>query len=83
MARNIVYFDLETQKYLLQDIFLRRYDGFDQEGNLLSELVPTGVLPSFMHQLEEHGVSLPDPVLAAAEQHAAGAGAPAAWHGGA
>jgi pilus assembly protein CpaF len=80
---EVLGFDLETQKYLLQDIFLRRYDGFDQEGNLLSELVPTGVLPSFMHQLEEHGVSLPDPVLAAAQQHAAGAGAPAAWHGGA
>jgi pilus assembly protein CpaF len=80
---EVLGFDLETQKYRLQDIFLRRYDGFDQEGNLLSELVPTGVLPSFMHQLEEHGVSLPDPVLAAAQQHAAGAVAPAAWHGGA
>jgi pilus assembly protein CpaF len=80
-------FDLETQKYRLQDIFMRRYDGFDKDGNLLSELVPTGVLPTFMHQLEEHGVTLPDPVLAAAQQNAAGAGAtaaaPAAWHGGA
>jgi pilus assembly protein CpaF len=76
-------FDLETQKYRLQDIFMRRYDGFDKDGNLLSELVPTGVLPTFMHQLEEHGVALPDPVLAAAQQNASGAGAPAAWHGGA
>jgi len=74
-------FDLDTQKYRLQDIFLRRYDGFDREGNLLSELVPTGVLPTFMHQLTEHGVTLPDPVLAAAQQHASAAAAP--WHGGA
>jgi pilus assembly protein CpaF len=74
-------FDLETQKYKLQDIFMRRYDGFDKEGNLLSELVPTGVLPTFMHQLEEHGVALPDPVMAAAQQNTAGA--PAPWHGGA
>ena len=49
-------------------------------GNLLSELVPTGILPTFMHQLEEHGVALPDPVVAAARQHAAGAAAPR--HGG-
>jgi pilus assembly protein CpaF len=78
---EVLGFDLETQKYNLQDLFMRRYDGFDQEGNLLSELVPTGVLPTFMHQLEEHGVALPDPVLAAARQNASGA--PAGWHGGA
>jgi pilus assembly protein CpaF len=78
---EVLGFDLETQKYTLQDIFHRRYDGFDQEGNILSELVPTGVLPTFMHQLEEHGVTLPDPVLHAAQQQAAGA-APNQWHGG-
>ena len=70
---EVLGFDLETQKYTLQDIFHRRYDGFDQEGNILSELVPTGVLPTFMHQLEEHGVALPDPVLHATQRHAAGA----------
>jgi pilus assembly protein CpaF len=69
---EVMGFDLETQKYRLQDIFMRRYDGFDQQGNLLSELVPTGVLPTFMHQLEEHGVNLPDPVLDAARRAAAG-----------
>jgi pilus assembly protein CpaF len=69
---EVMGFDLETQKYRIQDIFLRRYDGFDQQGNLLSELVPTGVLPTFMHQLEEHGVSLPDPVLDAARRAASG-----------
>jgi pilus assembly protein CpaF len=69
---EVMGFDLETQKYRLQDIFLRRYDGFDQQGNLLSELVPTGVLPTFMHQLEEHGVSLPDPVLDAARRAGSG-----------
>ena len=78
---EVLGFDLETQKYNLQDIFHRRYDGFDQEGNILSELVPTGVLPSFMHQLEEHGVTLPDPVLHAAQRQAAG-GAPQQVHGG-
>jgi pilus assembly protein CpaF len=65
---EVMGFDLESQKYRLQDIFLRRYDGFDERGNIVSELVPTGVLPSFMHQLEEHGVTLPDPVVEAARR---------------
>jgi pilus assembly protein CpaF len=63
---EVLGFDLETQKYKLQDIFLRKYEGLDKDGKVISELVPTGVLPECMHQLEEHGVSLPDPVLAEA-----------------
>jgi len=59
-------FDLETQKYRLQDIFVRKYHGLDDKGKVISELVPCGVLPACMHQLEEHGVTLPDPVLEAA-----------------
>jgi pilus assembly protein CpaF len=64
-------FDLESQKYVLQDIFLRKYEGFDDKGKIISELVPTGYLPDTIHQLEEHGVSLPDPVLAAAKDREA------------
>jgi pilus assembly protein CpaF len=75
---EVMGFDLETQKYRLQDLFLRRYDGFDQQGNLLTELVPTGVLPTFMHQLEEHGVTLPDPVLDAARRAGTGSHHPPA-----
>jgi hypothetical protein len=67
-------FDTETQKYQLQDIFERRYNGVDKSGGVISELVPTGVLPSFMHQLEEHGVTLPDPVLQVAREHKARTG---------
>jgi pilus assembly protein CpaF len=63
---EVLGFDLDTQKYKLQDIFLRKYEGLDEDGKVISELVPTGVLPECMHQLEEHGVSLPDPVLAEA-----------------
>ena len=59
-------FDLEAQKYVLQDIFVRKYHGIDDKGKVISELVPSGVLPSCMHQLEEHGVTLPDPVFDAA-----------------
>jgi pilus assembly protein CpaF len=63
---EVLGFDLETQKYKLQDIFLRKYEGLDKDGRVISELLPTGILPECMHQLEEHGVSLPDPVLAEA-----------------
>jgi pilus assembly protein CpaF len=59
-------FDLEAQKYVLQDIFVRKYHGIDDKGKVISDLVPSGVLPSCMHQLEEHGVTLPDPVFDAA-----------------
>jgi len=73
---EVLGFDVETQKYQLQDIFERRYDGFDPHGQIVSELVPTGVLPSFVHQLEEHGVMLPDPVLEQARRRSAQQRAP-------
>ena len=60
---EITGFDLDAQKYQLQDIFIRKYHGLDAKGKIQSELVPTGVLPACMPQLEEHGVTLPEPVL--------------------
>jgi pilus assembly protein CpaF len=71
-------FDLETQKYRLQDIFERKFHGVDADGKVVSELVPTGVMPACMHQLEEHGVTLPDPVLEVARRAAAASGQPLA-----
>ena len=65
---EVTGFDLDTQKYRLQDIFVRKYHGLDDKGKVISELVPSGVLPACMHQLEEHGVTLPDPVLEAARK---------------
>jgi pilus assembly protein CpaF len=60
---EVTGFDNETQKYKTRDIFVRQYQGLDHQGQIVSELVPTGLLPECMHQLEEHGVTLPDPVL--------------------
>jgi pilus assembly protein CpaF len=65
---EVLGFDLETNKYLLQDVFVRRYGALDAQGNLTSELVPSGVLPQFTPQLREHGVDLPASVYQAAEQ---------------
>lgn len=68
---EVLGFDLDAQKYLLQDVFVRKYRGVDAEGRVQSDLVPTGILPTCMHQLEEHGVTLPDPVLQAARNSSA------------
>jgi pilus assembly protein CpaF len=65
---EVTGFDMETQKYKLRDIFVRDYRGVDQKGNVVSELIPTGLLPECMHQLTEHGVTLPDPVMALAQR---------------
>ena len=74
---EVMGFDLESQRYLLQDLFVRDYRGFDDKNRIVSDLVPTGVLPSFLPQLHEHGVSLPDPVLEmAGRQGGRGAGVP-------
>ena len=64
---EVMGFDMEAQKYRLQDIFAREYHGFDDKGKVLSDLVPTGVLPTFLPILHEHGVALPDPVMALAQ----------------
>jgi hypothetical protein len=56
-------FDAPHQRYRFQDLFVRTFTGFDGGKRSLSDFSPTGVLPSFLPQLAEHGVSLPDPVL--------------------
>ncbi len=59
--------DLATQKYVLADLFVRKYAAADGSGRIDSELEPTGVLPACQPQLDEHGVTLPEPVLARAK----------------
>jgi len=56
---EVLGFDLAAQKYQLQDLFVRKYEGLSTEGTIVSELVPTGAVPGFQHQLDEHGVKLP------------------------
>src|SRR5262249_38702136 len=50
--------------YQVQDIFRRDYRGFDERGELLSALVPTGTLPRALPQLHEHGGDLPATIYA-------------------
>jgi pilus assembly protein CpaF len=56
---EVLGFDLSTQRYQLQDLFVRKYDGMSAQGKVQSELVATGAVPGCQHQLEEHGVQLP------------------------
>jgi pilus assembly protein CpaF len=61
-------FDLESQRYLTNDLFVREYQGIGARGEIESELRPTGSLPAFLPQLHEHGVDLPRGVYDAAER---------------
>jgi pilus assembly protein CpaF len=56
---ELVAFDVDTGKYELRDLFVRTYDGLDQDGRVQSELRATFVLPEFLPRLHEHGVTLP------------------------
>ena len=56
---EVLGFDQNKGEYLMQDIYVRQYQGFDERGAIVSEIVPSGVLPRCLPQLHEHGVDLP------------------------
>lgn len=68
---EVLGFDSTTGTYQIQDIFVRNYTGTGPKGEIESELVPTGIDPYFMHQLREHGATLPPAVTRAIEQRKA------------
>jgi pilus assembly protein CpaF len=74
---EVLGFDLETGKYITQDIFKRRYHGLSPEGKVQSEFVPGGIIPECVEQLREHGVDLPACVYDAARAAGNGEGPPA------
>lgn len=57
--------------YRLQDIFVRDYRGKTPDGNIISDLVPTGVIPRSLEAIRAQGLQLPAGMLAAfkAEPH--------------
>jgi pilus assembly protein CpaF len=65
---EVMGFDQESSTYQMEDVFRREYHGFDERGEILSDLVPTGILPRALPQLHEHGVDLPATVYDAAER---------------
>lgn len=65
---EVLGFDVDKGVYLMEDIFVRQYHGFDPKGAILSDIVPTGYIPRCQPQLHEHGVDLPQVVYEAAKQ---------------
>ncbi|HMR09352.1 MAG TPA: CpaF family protein [Polyangiaceae bacterium] len=56
---EVLNYDPDTGKYQMQDIMARRYQGLGPGGEIQSEFEATGVIPSCVEQLREHGVDLP------------------------
>ncbi|MCC6555568.1 MAG: CpaF family protein [Polyangiaceae bacterium] len=68
---EVLGFDVAASNYVTQDIFVRAYHGIGGRGEVLSQLVPTGVLPRCLPQLQEHGTDLPQAIYQAVEQRRA------------
>jgi pilus assembly protein CpaF len=65
---EVTGYDAASGNYLMQDIFVREHHGLGPHGEILSDLVPSGILPRATPQLKEHGVDLPRSVYEAAER---------------
>ena len=65
---EVLGFDGEKGQYITQDIFLRKHAGLSDGGEVVSELLPTGVIPRAIEQLHEHGFDLPPCVYEAASR---------------
>ena len=65
---EVLGYDAQAGAYQMQDIFVRQYHGFDERGMIVSEIVPSGILPRCLPQLHEHGVDLPPSVYEAAKR---------------
>ena len=53
-------YDIPTQTYRLQNLFTRKYKGFDKDGFIISDLVPTGIIPEFLPMIKDQGYDLPE-----------------------
>jgi pilus assembly protein CpaF len=65
---EVLGFDQQTETYQAQDVFVRQYQGLGPKGEVLSRLVPSGLLPRCLEQVHEHGLELPSAMYDAAKQ---------------
>ncbi|MCK4721196.1 CpaF family protein, partial [bacterium] len=49
---------MEGDKITLQDIFVFKRSGIDEQGNIIGEFEPTGILPRFLTTLEAEGIKV-------------------------
>jgi pilus assembly protein CpaF len=71
---EIAGFDLATGTYTIRDLYLRHVSHVDNEGRVVSELRPTGLLPSVLEHIHAQGYRLPTAVYEAASRAREGAG---------
>jgi len=50
---------MEGDIITMSEIFTFRREGVDEEGNVIGELVPTGIIPSFHKELKRKGIDVP------------------------
>jgi len=65
---EVLGFDLTTSNYVTQDLFVRVYHGIGARNEVMSQLMPTGIMPRCLPQLQQHGTDLPPAVYRAIEQ---------------
>jgi pilus assembly protein CpaF len=61
---EVVEFSLEEGRYVLRDLFVRKFRS-EADGSPLDELLPTGALPAAHGRIREHGLELPVTMLEA------------------
>jgi len=54
---------MEGDIVTLQDIFVFRQEGVDEDGRVIGQLVPTGVRPSFAEAIAQAGIDLPEGIF--------------------
>ena len=64
---EVLGFDMQSETYQVQDVFVRQYQGLGPKGEVLSKLVPSGVMPRALEQVHEHGLDLPASMYDAAK----------------
>jgi len=55
---------MEGEVITMSEIFAFERSGVDANGNVLGELKPTGVMPSFQRRLARRGIQLPPSLFA-------------------
>ncbi len=62
---EITGFDMAKGTYTINDLFLRKVEGVDADGRVISELSPTGNLPDCLETIRAAGLDVPASVLEA------------------
>ena len=65
---EVLGFDIQSETYQIQEVFVRQYQGLGPKGEVLSRLVPSGILPRCLEQVHEHGLDLPASMYDAAKR---------------